>query len=119
MTLGTDIIEIERIRRTLTRFGAHFKNRIYTQAEQAYCDKHRDPAPQYAARFAAKEAIAKALGTGFGAHLRFIDIEISHKPSGAPTATIANQPHLSLALSYSHSHTHAIATALILTYITN
>lgn len=113
MTLGTDIIEIDRIRRTLKRFGAHFKNRIYTPSEQAYCDKHKDPAPQYAARFAAKEAIAKAIGCGFGPDLRFLDIELSHTSTGSPTAHVTSHPHLTFHLSYSHSHTHAIATALI------
>src|SRR5438477_181350 len=74
--LGNDIIEIKRVREAIRRHGIHFLNRLFTQREQDYCYKYKDPDPHFAGRFAAKEAIAKALGTGFGAHLSWVDLEI-------------------------------------------
>lgn len=83
---GLDIVELDEFRPALEKGGLRFRNRLFTQAEQAYCDKHADPAPSYAARFAAKEAVAKALGTGIGAHASFHEIEIvKTETAQAPT----------------------------------
>ncbi len=115
--IGTDIIEISRIRQSLERHGSHFANRLFTQREQDYCYKHQDSTPHFAGRFAAKEAIVKALGTGFGADVQWHEIEILNDVHGKPIV------HLSSALeerfqkptvlvSISHSKDYATAVAL-------
>jgi len=81
--IGTDIIEVERIRKFIDK-GEAFKERIFTQKEKEYSDSHRDPAPFYAARFAAKEAFVKALGTGFIEGIWFDQIEVYHLDRGKP-----------------------------------
>ena len=82
--LGSDIIEIERMRSSMERHGLHFLNRLFSQREQDYCYKFKDPTPHFTGRFAAKEAIAKALGTGFGSHLSWQDLEILNDDRGKP-----------------------------------
>ncbi len=62
--IGIDVVQVERLVRTMERFGERFERRLYTDAELAYCRSHRDPLPHLAARFAAKEAAFKAIGTG-------------------------------------------------------
>jgi holo-[acyl-carrier protein] synthase len=83
--LGIDIAEVNRIREAIERHGEAFLKRVYTPAEIAYCKKHRDPFERYAARFAAKEAAMKALGTGWRRGVRWVDIEVARMPSGQPT----------------------------------
>ena len=80
--LGIDVIQNERIRDSVTRFGTRFINRIYTETEIAYCTKCAEPAIHFAARFAAKEAGFKALGTGWAAGVKWKDIEVQKLPSG-------------------------------------
>ena len=82
--LGNDIIEIDRIRKSIATHQERFLNRIFTPKEQAYCLTYKDPAPHFAARFAAKEAVAKALGCGLGEKLSWLDLEILNDPSGKP-----------------------------------
>jgi holo-[acyl-carrier protein] synthase len=82
--LGIDVIQNERIRDSVTRFGTRFLNRIYTETEIAYCANCADPGIHYAARFAAKEAGFKALGTGWAAGVKWKDIEVQKLPSGKP-----------------------------------
>ena len=86
MILGTgiDIIEVARIAASYEKFGERFVNRILLPDEIAYCLSHKNPAPFLAARFAAKEAISKAFGTGIGAALGWQDMEIRRKESGEP-----------------------------------
>ncbi len=86
MILGTgiDIIEVARIAASYEKFGERFVNRILLPDEIAYCLTHKNPAPFLAARFAAKEAISKAFGTGIGAALGWRDMEIRRKESGEP-----------------------------------
>lgn len=115
--LGTDIIEIDRVRQSIDRHGQHFLNRLFTQNEQDYCYKFKDPVPHFAGRFAAKEAIAKALGTGFGAELTWHDLEILGDESGKPIvhfSSAANHRFKNprMLLSISHSASHATAVAL-------
>lgn len=81
---GIDLIEIERIQRSIDRFGARFLERVYTEAEQAYCQRKRNAAESFAARFAAKEAGAKALGTGIGYGVTWREIEVVREASGRP-----------------------------------
>ena len=82
---GTDIIEIARIGKVLDKYGSRFLNRIYTQDEQKYC---RGRAPQLASRFAAKEAFAKALGTGFRRGVFWRDIVVENLETGQPIMKI-------------------------------
>jgi len=82
---GIDLAEIGRIRQSNDRYGTRFLNRIYTAAEQAYCLRKRNSAESFAARFAAKEAGAKALGTGISHGVSWLEIEVVREPSGKPT----------------------------------
>ena len=81
--IGLDATEIERIAEVLARHGDRFLRRVYTEGEIAYCRRHRDPAPSLAARFAAKEATMKALGTGAARGVGWRDIEVI-RSSGPP-----------------------------------
>ncbi len=123
MILGTgiDIIEVARIRASYEKFGARFLNRILLPSEIAYCLTHKSPAPFLAARFAAKEAISKAFGTGIGAKLGWRDIEIGRRDSGEPFVILhgAGQTLLiergasSVLVSLSHTDNYATATAIL------
>src|SRR5205807_813210 len=77
--VGVDLIEIERVRRTLARY-ADFRARCFTDAEREYCDSRPNPAQHYAARFAGKEAVGKALGFGVAVHFAWREIEIAGRP---------------------------------------
>ena len=89
--LGLDLVEVPRFAEVLKRQGERFVKRIFTEHEQLYCDSKQTAAPFYAARFAAKEAVAKAFGTGIGAQLGWLDIEIRHAPSGAPEIRLSGK----------------------------
>ena len=82
---GIDLVEIGRIQQSLERYGQRFLNRVYTSAEQAYCLRKRKAAESLAARFAAKEAGAKALGTGISRGVNWLEIEVAREPGGRPT----------------------------------
>ena len=82
--VGTDLIDIRRIERTLERFGERFVARVFTPAEQAKAERRFDRAAAYAKRYAAKEACAKALGTGFRQGVYWRDIGVDNRPSGQP-----------------------------------
>ena len=116
--IGTDIIEIVRIDRAILRHGSKFLDRLFTKNEQEYCLRHKKASRHFAGRFAAKEAIAKALGTGFGEHLSWLDIEIGHDPLGKPlaklpAALLERFGNPTILLSISHSHDYATAVALM------
>ena len=83
--LGMDLIDLDRVRQALQKNGEAFALRICTPDEWAYCRKHADPVPRLAARFAAKEAVAKALGTGIGEKCAFTDVEVVRNDAGAPS----------------------------------
>jgi holo-[acyl-carrier protein] synthase len=83
--LGTDLIDIRRIEKTLTRYGAKFIERIFTPVEIAKAERRANKAATYAKRYAAKEACSKALGTGFRAGVYWRDIGVVNLPSGQPT----------------------------------
>src|SRR5579862_2266824 len=82
--VGIDIIEVSRIEGSYAKFGERFLDRILHDGEIQYCLSHRAPGPFLAARFAAKEAISKAFGTGIGAELGWQDMEVGRKESGEP-----------------------------------
>ncbi len=83
--VGTDLIDIRRVERTLARFGRRFIERVFTPVEQARAERRIDRAAAYAKRYAAKEACAKALGTGFRQGVYWRDIGVVNRPSGQPT----------------------------------
>jgi holo-[acyl-carrier protein] synthase len=87
--LGIDVCEVSRMEAAMARRGRRFLERVFTPAEIAYCERHRDRAERYAGRFAAKEAAMKALGTGWRHGVRWLDIEIVREPSGKPTLKLA------------------------------
>ncbi len=119
--LGIDVVEVDRIRDSLKRFGDRFAGRILTPAEASYCAACADPALHVAARFAAKEAAGKALGTGLGIELAWHDVEVVRHPSGVPELrltgkgwTIADQRRISrIHLSLTHT-AHTAAAVVIL-----
>ncbi|MGO8758392.1 MAG: holo-ACP synthase [Terracidiphilus sp.] len=82
---GIDAIEIARIQQVVDRYGERFLNRVFLSAEQAYCMRKRNSAESLAARFAAKEAAAKALGTGMSHGVNWLEIEVVREPSGRPS----------------------------------
>jgi holo-[acyl-carrier protein] synthase len=83
--LGSDLVDIRRIEEAIGRFGARFLDRVYTPVERARCDRQARPAAGYARRFAAKEAGAKALGTGFRGGVFWRDLGVVNLPSGKPS----------------------------------
>jgi holo-[acyl-carrier protein] synthase len=83
--LGSDLVDIRRVERTLERFGDRFTNRVYTETERAKSDRRRARAASYARRFAAKEACAKALGTGLSRGVFWRDMGVVNLPGGKPT----------------------------------
>lgn len=85
LALGIDLVEVDRIRGLLARSGERFKERMFRPDEVAYCDGCADPAMHYAARFAAKEAVVKALGTGFAEGVGWNEVEVLRAPSGMPS----------------------------------
>lgn len=119
--IGIDIVEVERIRHSCDRFGDRFLTRVLRPAEADYCRSHQFMAPHVAGRFAAKEAISKAFGTGIGSQLRWQDMEIGRKHSGEPFVILhgagaellkargGTKVHVSL----SHTQQHATAVAIV------
>lgn len=115
--IGTDIIEVDRIRSSMEKMRDAFLKYILTEQEIHYCKKYNDPAPHVAGRFAAKEAVAKALGTGFGESLSFHDIEIVNSETGQPLVTLSKQAlekfkDPTILISISHCKSHAVAFAI-------
>ena len=117
---GVDLAEVERIQSALEdpRIGRRFRDRVFTEKEIAYCEtKHRGKYESYAGRFAAKEAVMKALGRGWGAKVRWLDIEVARARSGKPeiilhdkTAKFAEQLGIRRwALSITHTKQHGLA----------
>jgi len=86
--MGSDLIDIRRIEKTLERFGERFTNRIYTELERTKSDKRMNRAASYAKRYAAKEAMSKALGTGFRRGVYWSDMGVINLPSGKPTMAL-------------------------------
>ncbi|HKY99842.1 MAG TPA: holo-ACP synthase [Rhabdochlamydiaceae bacterium] len=87
--IGNDIIEIERIRKSIDTHGYRLIGRLFSVKEQDYCLKYKDPVPHFAGRFSAKEAVVKALGTGFGEHASWLDIEIENDSLGKPLVNLS------------------------------
>ena len=118
---GIDIAEVPRIRQSIERFGDRFLQRIYTAGEIRYCDSKANRVERYAARFAAKEAAMKALGTGWNHGVRWRDCEVARLPGGRPTIAFhgkageiaARLGVKNAALSISHTAEQAIAQVIL------
>lgn len=119
--VGIDIIEVARVAGSVERFGERFYKRILLPDEIAYCLSHKAPAPFIAARFAAKEAISKAFGTGIGAQLGWHDMEVRRKETGEPFVVLhggglklleARGGRVVL-ISLSHTQNYATAVAIL------
>ena len=118
--IGTDIIECERIGRMVEKHGEHFVNRVFTEAEVRYCSERRNGDQHFAGRWAAKEAVLKALGTGWIVGIAWQDVEIANKPSGRPViqlhggaAEIAKERGIQeVQISISHCQAYAVAFAV-------
>jgi holo-[acyl-carrier protein] synthase len=118
---GIDIIEVSRIRDSLERFGDRFLRRILRPEEIAYCLSHKNPAPHIAARFAAKEAVSKAFGTGIGSELGWLDVEIVRHPSGEPAVLLhgagarllAEKGAARVHITLSHTQQYAAVSAIL------
>ncbi len=119
--IGVDVVENARIRQSMDRLGDAFLDRVFTAAERAYCDSMRYSSRHYAARFAAKEAIAKAFGTGIGKDLNWTDMEIGRRDSGEPFVVLsgsgkefANRKGFTkIMISLTHTDQYAAANAVI------
>jgi holo-[acyl-carrier protein] synthase len=119
---GIDVVEIERVARSIERYGSRFLERVYTAAEIAYCQrKRRNAAESFAARFAAKEAAAKALGTGIGFGVTWRELEVGREPAGRPLLLLhgrAAEIAASLgvrrsSLSITHTGTQSMALVIL------
>ena len=118
---GVDLVEIMRFRKVIERLKDRFIHRVFTAGEQQFCNEHRDPVPHYAVRFAAKEALFKALGTGWAKGVTWLDVEVRRERQDAPMMSLhgeaqrlseamgAHKAHISL----SHSDNWAIAMVIL------
>ena len=117
---GVDIAETSRFERSIERHGERFTQRVFTAAEIAYCEKFKNRAERYAARFAAKEAAFKALGTGWREGIRWLDVEVTHQPSGKPELILTGRAEefarelrvTRTSVSISHSDRYVVALVI-------
>lgn len=114
--LGNDLVEISRLRKSYEEHKERFLDRLFTKKEQEYCRKSKDPFPHFAGRFAAKEAIVKALGCGFGERASWVDIEILADEKRKPIVTLSGKlqeefkgPQILLTISHSKEYATAVA----------
>ena len=117
---GVDICEVPRIAESIARFGDRFLQRVFTEGEIRYCQSKRNSTERFAARFAAKEAAMKALGTGFSRGVTWTHIEVAHAPGGRPvlrltgtTSQIADKLGVKR-ISLSVTHTESTAMAVVI-----
>jgi holo-[acyl-carrier protein] synthase len=118
---GIDIAEVPRIAQSIERFGDRFLRRVFTEGEIGYCDRKAKRAEHYAARFAAKEAGMKAIGTGWNHGVKWRDLEVRRLPGGRPTLTFHDRAAefadrlgtKRVALSLSHTEHYAIAQVIL------
>lgn len=119
--IGIDLVECKRIQHSLDRFGERFLNRVFTQGEIEYSNSMKFPARHLAARFAAKEAVSKAFGTGIGKAMGWRDIDVRKKESGEPYVVFSGQADglarargmKSVFITLSHTDEHAMACVVL------
>ncbi|MBI3895628.1 MAG: holo-ACP synthase [Acidobacteria bacterium] len=119
--LGVDITEVPRLREAIERYGERFLHRVFSRDEVAYCQRHRNCYDRFAARFAAKEAAMKALGTGWRRGVTWKDFEVVNLPSGKPTLRLTGKAleifhslgGTNLVLSLTHTDKHALAEVIV------
>lgn len=117
IAIGVDLAEVSRVEALLASAGERFVERVFTSIERQYCDGKANRAERYAARFAAKEAVMKALGTGWSRGVRWRDIEVDHEAGGRPLvrlqgAAAEHARRLGIqrwSISLTHTHAHALA----------
>jgi len=121
--IGVDLVENRRMRQTLERWGERFRGKVFRRAECEYCDRRAAPWRHYAARFAVKEAVAKAFGTGIGAHADWLDIEVLRESGGgAPRVELHGHARRTaeergvgrVLVSLAHTHEYAVAQVVLL-----
>ncbi len=120
--IGVDMVEIARMEKILVR-RPNFAKRVFSEEERAYCDRMARPAQHYAARFAAREAVLKALGTGFSQGIGFADVSVARNEAGQPQAKLSGRARevadeqgvREVALSISYTHEIAVANAVAVT----
>ena len=118
--IGVDVVENARIRQSVDRLGQAFLDRVFTAKEQEYCESMKFSSRHYAARFAAKEAIAKAFGTGIGSELNWTDMEILRRDSGEPYVVMSGagkaftekRAITKIMISLTHTDQYAAANAV-------
>lgn len=118
--IGIDVVEVGRIATAIQRHGEPFLVKLFTSAERDYCAAQKMPELHYAARFAAKEAVSKALGTGIGGQAGWLDLEITRDPSGAPKLILQGaageftrlQGITEIQISLTHAREYAAANAI-------
>jgi holo-[acyl-carrier protein] synthase len=118
---GVDLIEIERIATSIERYGVRFLRRVYTEKEIAYCSRKRSSAESFAARFAAKEAGAKALGTGISRGVTWNEFEVGREPGGRPVLELRGRAERlarelgvrTISLSLTHTGSLAMASVVM------
>jgi holo-[acyl-carrier protein] synthase len=120
--IGIDVVEVARIASSIERHGEPFLAKLFTVAERAYCESRKNPAMHYAARFAAKEAAVKALGTGIGGNAGLQDLEVVHDEAGAPKLRLSGAAEAfakqhgitGIQISLTHARDYAAANAIAL-----
>lgn len=118
--MGVDLAEVERIQAAIERHGETFLKRVYTLKEREYCEQFKNKYERYAGRFAAKEATMKALGTGWGRGVRWVDLEVVRERGGKPSVALAGEAGKiaermgvkNIALSITHTATMALAQVI-------
>ncbi len=120
---GVDLVEIVRLQSMLERWGGRFRDRVFLPGEQAYCEGKAAAGIHYAGRFAVKEAVSKAFGTGISPELNWLDIEVVRDArSGAPDVRLSPRGQAladaraveRILISLSHTHNYAVAQAILL-----
>ena len=119
---GVDIIECPRLKKMLDHHGERLLRRVFTAGEQAYCQQHKERVQHLAGRFAAKEAVLKALGTGMRGRMKWTDVQIANDDLGKPEIVLSGESGLvaermgvrRVLISISHTREHAVASAIAL-----
>lgn len=116
--IGVDVVDMKRMKKALASWGPSLKKKIFTEKEIRYCESRKNSQQHFAARFAAKEAVSKAMATGWSGEFRWKDVEVVNERSGAPKLVLYGKVASSLAknrihLSLSHTETTVIAFVII------